>query len=341
MDIGLDEPVRVGVVGAGNIVGLHHLPILSNIDQVTVSFIADIDTKSAASLSDSFGGKVVDLNKTSQLPGCDVGLVATPVGVRDEYIRGFGEASVPVFSEKPYAINTETHETYLDQLDESTCNYMRRYYSSIQQIRTICENRLFGNLQSVSVAEPAKLRSTGRGKGTYQTNVEMSGGGILVETGCHTLSQITHVLPDWNVSVVDTEFKWNGDIDIEVSAEYRLEKDTKTVPMDIYLSMVRSMDPQMSFEFEHAVVTFDHTDPSASLSVNPSERVGPIEEFRLKSEHKAASKPRNAMFLAWRDFLQTITNQDTPSWSSREQTGLEVTKLTARTYQNATRKRPI
>ena len=114
--------IKVGVVGAGGISSGVHLPLLSCIDNVSIEFIAD--TINPEVLGKAYNTKSIKINEISSLPDCDVVLLAIPVGVKEEYIREFSKRNTYIFTEKPFAIDLETHKNFLKLSNKISCNYM-------------------------------------------------------------------------------------------------------------------------------------------------------------------------------------------------------------------------
>ena len=103
--------IKVGVIGAGGISSAIHLPLLSCIDNVNIEFIAD--TINPEILAKTYNTKSIKINDVSSLPNCDVALLAIPVGAKEEYIREFSKRNIYIFTEKPFAIDLETHKNFL------------------------------------------------------------------------------------------------------------------------------------------------------------------------------------------------------------------------------------
>ena len=103
--------MEIGVIGAGGISTSVHLPLLSCIPDVRIKFIADkSDPKELAKVYDTQSVKIDDV---TNLPDCDIVLLAIPVGAREKYVDEFSKRGTPIFAEKPFAIDLETHKNFL------------------------------------------------------------------------------------------------------------------------------------------------------------------------------------------------------------------------------------
>src|SRR5262245_33443689 len=102
--------VEVGIIGAGDVTRLVHLPVLKNYAEVRVGWIADVDTERVDTLGRSFGiDRRIPLDRHIQLPLCDIALLATPVYARRPYLEYFSARGTPILTEKPFALSTYEH----------------------------------------------------------------------------------------------------------------------------------------------------------------------------------------------------------------------------------------
>lgn len=335
----VERPVQIGVVGAGSVATSFHLPILSNLETAEIAFVADLDRQLALEYGNIYDATPVPSSEPGKLPACDAALLATPVGVREEYIREFGRQNVALFSEKPFAPSYEKHHSFLSDLTFAMTNYMRMTYSSIDQLGTLLETQMLGNLERASLSR-SMTGATGISTDTYATDSDMSGGGILIERGCHDLSQLCCLFDGDALSVDHASVVWNGDFDVGVSVELEASIDDNDVPIDYQFSMVEPMDNGSVYEFEDATVTFDHVDAESRLSVTPkSDADVALNEFVLVPTEESAQNTREAMYLRWKSFLDALTTGSVLNLET--QTGLHVTRLMSEIYQAPDEEREV
>src|SRR5215510_6000464 len=108
--------VQVGIVGAGDITGLVHLPVLKNYGDVHIAWIADLDAQRVRALGRVFeidGQIVLRREKEIQLPSCDIALLATPVYARRPYLEYFSARGNAVLTEKPFSLSVDEHQSFL------------------------------------------------------------------------------------------------------------------------------------------------------------------------------------------------------------------------------------
>ena len=104
--------MKIGIIGSGRIVSSVHLPLLSCIDYVKIEFIADRNNPS--SLANIYNTKSIQIDKISNLPKCDVILLAVPVSIKEKYMHELIKKNCYIFAEKPFAINLKSHENFLN-----------------------------------------------------------------------------------------------------------------------------------------------------------------------------------------------------------------------------------
>lgn len=314
--------IEVGIIGAGAISSTLHLPLLSCIENISIKYIADI--QEPKELAKVYKTRSIKIDDISSLPDCDIALLATPVGVREKYIYEFSKRKIPLFTEKPFAIDLETHKRFLQLSDKITCNYMKIYYNSTRQIKEIISSGAFGNLTNVSISEGGIVGKTNRGKDTYQADTNLSGGGILMETACHTLSQISSIFDD--ISVKEANVVWENDFDVEAKAMFVSEKNSYNI--DYSITMIKPVEIGSTFFFDHAKISFNHTIPNSELFItgyNTDSR------FILNKETRYATTANQAYYLKWKSFLDKITNGDVID--TEFETSIKTTELITDIYK--------
>ena len=133
--------MKIGIIGSGRIISSVHLPLLSCIDNVDIEFIAD--RKNPSKLANLYKTKSIQIENISNLPSCDIVLLALPMGAKEEYTQEFAKRDCFIFTEKPFATNLEEHKNFLKLTDKITCNYMRKYYNTTRHAKNIISSKEF------------------------------------------------------------------------------------------------------------------------------------------------------------------------------------------------------
>jgi len=318
----LTRKLEIGIIGAGRVTSTFHLPILSSLNIISIKYVADIQTpKKLASYYKTEGIEIGD--DLSLLPNCDVVLLATPVGVRERYIHEFSKRGTAIFSEKPFALDLESHKRYLQLGNRVTCNYMRTCYSSIRQLKKIVASGMFGQLKGAYVSEGGIQGATGIAKEHYRTKVELSGGGVLMETGCHTLSQLTYLLEDHEMSVHDAELISEGEIDVHVGANLQVTGENE-FNIRFEIGSAKPLRNVCLFAFDNTMIQFDHTDPKSALRLAPTGKTKRV-DLEITPTRAWARTLNQAHYLKWRMFLdKLLSNQDI---DAKSETSLDTTRM--------------
>ena len=320
--------IKVGVIGAGGISSGVHLPLLSCIDNVSIEFIAD--TINPEILAKTYNTRSIKINDISSLPNCDIVVLAIPVGVKEEYIREFSKRNTYIFTEKPFAIDLETHKNFLELSNKISCNYMRIYYNSTRQIKNIISSGVFGPLKKVSITEGGIIGKTGRSKNSYQADPKLSGGGMLMETSCHTFSQLAFLFN--NISVREAKTVWVDDFDVESNVILDV-CDNVPFSIDYTATMLKPIETSATFFFEHNKIQFDHREPNAIFTISSFDSE---KQFIIEQEDHFASTFAQAYYLKWKDFLNQMSKGSV--LDTEFETSIMTTKMITDIMQKGNRK---
>jgi len=294
--------IKIGIIGAGGISSAVHLPLLSCMEDVTIEFLAD--TRNPTTLAESYDTMPIQINDISSLPECDLALLAIPVGVKEDYVKEFSKRGCYIFTEKPFALNLETHQSFLNLTDKITCNYMRIYYNTTRQIKNILSSNLLGPIKEMTITEGGIIGKTGRGKNSYQSDPKLSGGGFLAESACHTFSQLDFLFDD--ITLNDANVIWEDDFDIESNVIFNVNNEN---PFRINYTgtMIKHVEPLTTIFFENNKLQFNHLEPEATFTLSSLDNNS---ELTINQENYFASNFAQAYYLKWKDFLSKISKSE-------------------------------
>tara|TARA_B100000446_G_C10409251_1_gene290399 strand:+ start:23 stop:646 length:624 start_codon:yes stop_codon:yes gene_type:complete len=181
---------------------------------------------------------------------------------------------------------------------------MRIYYNSTRQIKDIITSGIFGPIKKVSITEGGIIGKTGREKSSYQANPKLSGGGLLMETGCHTLSQLDFLFD--NIVVRESKVIWQDDFDIDAQAVFDISGNN-SFSIDYHITMIKPVETLTTFFFEHFELSFNHLVPNPVFTISNHNSE---EQFTLCQENRFAATFAQAYYLKWKSFLHQITQGD-------------------------------
>src|SRR5262245_58134035 len=180
-------PIRLGVVGAGAIVQVAHLPALRKLKTVDVRALCDTDLPKARALAERSGipdvyDDMEDLLAHEQL---DAVLIATPNHLHEAHVIAALSANQHVLIEKPLALTTASAQKIVRVAEKRDRVVMvgmtHRYRPDVQAVRSFVQGGELGEISSVRaswhLARPARAPLGWREKRSE------SGGGAMLDLG--------------------------------------------------------------------------------------------------------------------------------------------------------------
>lgn len=140
------QPVRIGIIGAG-IMGTDHAELLfSQVRGATVAAIADADEARATELAQSVGAQVFsDGNALIASPDVDAVIIASADHTHHQYTMAALAAQKPVLTEKPLAPTVaECRDIVLADSGLVSVGFMRRFDPACVQLHELVLNETHG-----------------------------------------------------------------------------------------------------------------------------------------------------------------------------------------------------
>ncbi len=185
----MSSTLRVGVIGLG--IGRHHVKAFSELEESTVTAIADMDESRLKEFGDQYNveKRYTDGYEMIEKESLDIVCVATPNKFHKPYTLAALKAGAHVFCEKPMAMNAEEAEEMLAVSKETgkriMIDFSYRFTPQSQQLKKEIESGLLGDIY---YADTKWLRRRGLpGFGGWFGQKELSGGGPLIDLGVHRL----------------------------------------------------------------------------------------------------------------------------------------------------------
>ncbi|MGQ0701699.1 MAG: Gfo/Idh/MocA family protein [Gemmatimonadales bacterium] len=183
----MGDPVRIGLIGAGTIVQVAHLPLLKKLKGVEVAAICDVDLPKARALAERFQIKDVfdDIEDLLAHEPVEAILVATPNHLHEPHVMAGLSAGCHVLVEKPGSL-TAAGEQRIGRLAERKglvvmVGMTHRYRPDAQAVRSFIQNGELGEIDSVRaswhVSRPA------RSPLGWRTRKDEAGGGAMLDLG--------------------------------------------------------------------------------------------------------------------------------------------------------------
>lgn len=183
----MSDPLRIGIIGAGAIVQVAHLPVLKRLRGVELAAICDTDLPKARALADRYRipGVFDDLEDLLGHETLDGLLLCTPNHLHEPHILAGLSAGVHLLVEKPLAMSQASAQKILRAAEKRDRVVMvgmsHRYRPDVQAVRQFVQNGELGEVDSVRgswhVARPARAQLGWRQK------MELAGGGVMLDLG--------------------------------------------------------------------------------------------------------------------------------------------------------------
>jgi predicted dehydrogenase len=199
------EPVRFALVGAGGIAQTYAAAFEGCADARLVA-VADIRGEAARSVAECFGCAHFDSYRAlaAQGPACDAVVVCTPPDTHEEIGVYFVERGMHVLCEKPFALNTASAQHMLCAARAAgvrlTMASKFRFVDDIVRAKSIVTSGILGEIILFENVFASRVDMAAR----WNSNAAVSGGGVLIDNGAHSVDLMRYFLgPLADVQVVE------------------------------------------------------------------------------------------------------------------------------------------
>jgi predicted dehydrogenase len=178
----MTDPVRIGVVGAGAIAQLTHLPVLSKMRAAKLVAICDNDRPKARSLADRFDipdvyTDIEDLLEANELQAI---VVATPNHLHEPHVLSAIAAGIDVLVERPLALTAKGVERIVNAAVRAGRKVLvannHRFRSDVQALAGFLRGGELGKLTGIRAGAYHHKRAE---QGWRQRRVEAGGGSFF------------------------------------------------------------------------------------------------------------------------------------------------------------------
>jgi len=183
----MGETIRVGVIGAGAIAQVAHLPVLRKFRGVQVMAICDSDLPKARALAERYHvpNAFDDIEEMLGTQELDAALVCTPNHLHEPHILAALTAGLHVLSERPLATSTPAVQRIIraaEKRDRTLVVAMsHRYRTDVQIVRSFVQSGELGTIDSVRgswhVFRPSRAQLG------WRQRRDEAGGGAMLDLG--------------------------------------------------------------------------------------------------------------------------------------------------------------
>ena len=183
----MTDPLRIGIIGAGAIVQVAHLPVLRKTKGVELKALCDTDLAKARALAERSGipdvyDDIQDLLAHEEL---DALLIATPNHLHEPHVVAALAANLHVLCEKPLALNPQSAQRISRAIATRNRVVMvgltHRYRPDVQAVRSFVQGGELGDIESVRASW--HLARPARAPLGWRQRREEAGGGAMLDLG--------------------------------------------------------------------------------------------------------------------------------------------------------------
>ncbi|MBR2883178.1 MAG: Gfo/Idh/MocA family oxidoreductase [Clostridia bacterium] len=216
--------IQIGIVGAGIIGKEHSDAILKNNDCVLAA-VADIDEAKAKEIAQEHNAPYfTDYKKMAEYAKMDAVILNLPHYLHCEVCTYFLNKGINVLVEKPMAMNVEECDKMIAAAKKSgsklAVGHVQRYFSALREIKKIIESKKFGKLCMIREVRNVNYLPNRPG---WFLKKELSGGGIVMNYGAHTLDRIFYTTGLSVKKVYATVSNPLSEDNVEINAQLLLE----------------------------------------------------------------------------------------------------------------------
>lgn len=304
MSFPVSPQVSVGIVGAGEITRRAHLPVLLNMPDVKVAWLADRQPGRAISLAGAYGIAPVHAARADQLPPCDIALLAIPLDARGDYLENFRRNGTAVMCEKPFSFTAADHRLLASQFPGHSLavGFMRRFYKSTALLRHLVDSKVFGPLLGIDVHEGNRSKGSGVDASFLDDPRLGAARGVLMDLGSHSIDLALYVSGARQFQVIECSRLMDAGVDRQVAASLDLfvERPELPVRMNFGVSWLERQSNRVHLKFEYTSVWSD-------LSVGGEVFLGdprrPAQCATVQMPLVGGTNFNQAFYLEWREFI--------------------------------------
>jgi len=243
-------PLKLGIVGCGAVTENLHLPAMMESTKVEVTALMDPNQDRVEALGKKFNVKnrFTDLERIQDY--CEVAILALPHHLHAPTAVFLLEKGIHVFVEKPVATNMKDANQINDTAKrfnrKAGVGLIRRQYSSSMFVKEILEKGWIGEIVSFDIREGGVYNWPAVSDTLFKKN---TGGGVLFDTGAHTLDMLLWWLGDFS----DVKYYEDSDGGVESNCELHLILQSGATGI-VELSRTRNLRNSMIISGKNGVI---------------------------------------------------------------------------------------
>ena len=248
----LNKKAKLAIIGCGAVTQNFYIPALKSLNICPVIFV-DKNIDSARKCSKKFRGSQALSSIENNYERFNEAIITLPNTLHYSFAKELLNKGKNLLIEKPLTINSlESAELMTIANNKNLvviCGNMRRQLRSAKFIKKIISNKTLGNVISFKCREGGIFNWPIQSESFWKK--DFSGGGVLLDTGSHTLEQIFY-----HLGIPDSIQYYDNAID-NIESDCFIKFKYKNFKGSLQLSRTLGLDCKFYIQFEKGDVIFD------------------------------------------------------------------------------------
>jgi predicted dehydrogenase len=229
---------RLAILGCGAVAESAHLPALARMQNVRAALLVDTNAERRQRLAAKFNVEQTAAEVDGHYDLFDAAIVALPHALHAPVSVKLLAQGKSVLVEKPMAITVADCDAMIGAADRTGAilgvGLFRRFIWSLQFARSLVQEGVLGQLESFDFREGNIYNWPVASDFFFRK--EAAGGGVLIDTGAHTLDSLLHLLGDFS----DVEYFDDAEGGVEANCLIKLRLQNGA-PGTVELSRTRKL----------------------------------------------------------------------------------------------------
>jgi predicted dehydrogenase len=190
----MPDRLKVAIIGAGGIAQAY-AKVLEHSDEAALTAVVDVRPEAAQALAEAYGcGRHLSHHQLIEAGEAEAAIVCTPPVSHPEISMDLLEAGIAVLCEKPLSIEHESALRMIEAAERQRVTFTMaskfRYATDVVKAKSIVESGILGDIVLFENAFTSRVDMAGR----WNSQPEISGGGVLIDNGTHSVDIMRYFL---------------------------------------------------------------------------------------------------------------------------------------------------
>ena len=307
------KDVRIAMIGCGAVTAQAHLPVATRAEGARVTLLVDQNKGRADALARQFGVPGVATDPDAVHGAADAAIVALPHFLHAPVCVDLLRSGIHVLVEKPMALTAADCNAMMAAADDGRAvlavGLMRRFLTMFRFVRDTIQSGVLGQVRRLDAREGYvydwPLASD------FFFRKETAGGGVLVDTGAHTLDTLLW----WLGNPKSVEYFDDNHGGVEADCLLRLEMESGATGV-VELSRTRKLRNTLIVEGDRAAIEVDWI----RMRLTPRDSSGLLDGMIKPASptHVEINGYLEAMAASFEDWMEAIRTGRAPVASAAE-----------------------